>query len=135
MPRKRKINATSDEELMPPPQMPVPKKHKSTKQSTSSTVNNDSIISDITNISNTSTQQTQNKCGPLSLIFEKAQQNESLHNKYFKELTNIYEKVCATPIIDFFQFNFPYQPFPSVGFIFPPFHNLLSKFAFVDEQP
>lgn len=101
MPRKRKINITSDEELMPPPQMPVPKKHKSSKQSTSSTVNNDSIISDITNISNTSTQQTQNKCGPLSLIFEKAQQNESLHNKYFKELTNIYEKVCATPIIDF----------------------------------
>lgn len=98
-PRKRKINASTDEELMPPPQMPVPKKHKSTKQTTSSTVNNDSIISDITNISNTSTHQTQNKCGPLSLIFEKAQQNEGLHNKYFKELTNIYEKVRATPSI------------------------------------
>lgn len=95
MPRKRKINASTDEELMPPPQMPVPKKHKSAKQTTSSIVNNDSIISDITNLSNSSTQQTQNKCGPLSLIFEKAQQNESLHNKYFKELTNIYEKVCA----------------------------------------
>lgn len=95
MPRKRKINASTDEELMPPPQMPVPKKHKPTKQSTtsSSSMTNDSIISDITNISTASTQQTQNKCGPLSIIFEKAQQNESLHNKYFKELTNIYEKV------------------------------------------
>lgn len=127
-PRKRKINVTSDEELMPPPQMPVPKKHKSTKQTTS--LNNVSIISDITNNSNTSIQQTQNKCGPLSLIFEKAQQNESLHSRYFKELTNIYEKVCAAPLI----FNdFPNQLFPLFGFILFNFFFFFFLFAFVDE--
>lgn len=95
-PRKRKINAVTDEELMPPPQMPVSKKHKSSKQASNHNV---SVISDISNLSNISsngsTLQTQNKCGPLSIIFEKAQENESLHNKYFKELTNIYETVST----------------------------------------
>lgn len=95
-PRKRKINAVTDEELMPPPQMPVSKKHKPSKQASNHNV---SVISDISNRSNISsngsTLQTQNKCGPLSIIFEKAQDNETLHNKYFKELTNIYEKVSV----------------------------------------
>lgn len=89
-PRKRKINAVTDEELMPPPQMPVSKKHKSSKQTSTHNVSIISGgISDISNISNNGSTQT--KCGPLSIIFEKAQENETLHNKYFKELTNIYE--------------------------------------------
>lgn len=76
---------------MPPPQMmPVAKKHKSSKQAL---VKNLSRLSDISNTSDVSTRQTQNKCGPLSIIFEKAQENETLHNKYFKEMTSIYEKV------------------------------------------
>lgn len=95
-PRKRKINAITDEELMPPPQMPVSKKHKTSKQPS---INNVLAISDMSNISNTSngsSLQTQNKCGPLSIIFEKVQENETLHNKFFKELTNIYENVSTT---------------------------------------
>lgn len=93
-PRKRKIDVVTDEELMPPPQMmSVSKKQKkSTKQAS---IQNVSGISDISNTTNVSTLQTQNKCGPLSIIFEKAQQNEALHNKYFKEMTNIYEKVSC----------------------------------------
>lgn len=93
-PRKRKINAVTDEELMPPPQIPVSKKHKSSKQA--SIIQNVSAISDISNISNGSTLQTQIKCGPLSIIFEKSQENEALHSKYYKELTNLYEKVSVT---------------------------------------
>lgn len=95
-PRKRKINAVTDEELMPPPAMPVSKKQKSSKQAS---IHNLSVISDISNLSNISSNgsslQTQNKCGPLSIIFEKAQENETLHHKYFKEMTNIYEKVST----------------------------------------
>lgn len=93
VPRKRKIAAVTDEELMPPPPMPVSKKHKSSKQSSALSVSGISDISNISNISNGSSSQTQNKCGPLSIIFEKAQENETLHNKYFKEMTNIYNKV------------------------------------------
>lgn len=93
-PRKRKINAiATDVELMPPPQMPVSKKHKSSKQASILNVSTISDISNTSNISNVS--QTQNKCGPLSIIFEKAQENETLHSKYFKELTNIYENVST----------------------------------------
>lgn len=89
MPRKRKINAT-DDEMMPPPQLPAPKKQKQSKLATM----NSSIISDISN-TNTSvlSQSTRYVCGSLSIIFEKAQENEALHNKYFKEMTQIYEKV------------------------------------------
>lgn len=90
-PRKRKINAVTDEELMPPPQiMPVSKKHKSSKQAL---IKNVSRLSDISNTNDVSILQTQNKCGPLSIIFEKAQENETLHSKYFKEMTTIYDKV------------------------------------------
>lgn len=96
VPRKRKINAVTDEELMPPPQLPVSKKHKSSKQASIHNVSGISDISNLSNISNNATTlQTQNKCGPLSIIFERAQENETLHNKYFKELTNIYEKVSS----------------------------------------
>lgn len=113
VPRKRKINAVTDEELMPPPQMPVSKKHKTSKQAAS--ILNVSRISDISNISNVC--QTQNKCGQLSIIFEKAQENETLHSKYFKELTNIYEKVSIkqthrasdwTLRIEFSKLNVPF---------------------------
>lgn len=95
-PRKRKINAVTDEELMPPPQVPVSKKHKSSKQAAS--ILNVSTITDISNTSNISTQHTEHKCGPLSVIFEKAQENETLHAKYYKELTNIYGKVSIISI-------------------------------------
>lgn len=90
-PRKRKINAVTDEELMPPPQVPVSKKHKSSKQAAS--ILNVNRISDISNISIGNTHNTQHKCGPLSIIFEKAQENEALHTRFYKELTNLYGKV------------------------------------------
>lgn len=102
-PRKRKIGAVSDEELMPPPQAPVSKRYKTIKQTVIQ--QNVSAITDISNISNSSSggggvsgggggkQQRQNKCGPLSIIFEKVQENEALHTKYYKELTNLYGKV------------------------------------------
>lgn len=103
-PRKRKIGAVTDEELMPPPQAPVSKRHKTIKQ-TVIQQHNVSTISDISNISNSSSgsgatggggrQQRQNKCGPLSIILEKVQENEALHTKYYKELTNLYGKVSA----------------------------------------
>lgn len=89
-PRKRKINPT-DEEMMPPPQLPAPKKQKQSKLASM----NLSVISDISNTSTNTvlSQSTHFVCGALSVIFEKAQENEALHNKYFKELTQIYEKV------------------------------------------
>lgn len=100
-PRKRKIAAVTDEELMPPPPMPVSKKHKSSKQILNrSNVSGISDISNLSNISNGSSSQTQNKCGPLSIIFEKAQENETLHSKFFKEMTNIYDKVSTDAILN-----------------------------------
>lgn len=91
-PRKRKIGAVTDEELMPPPQAPVSKRHKTIKQ-TVVQQNNVSAISDISNIGVGSGQKRQNKTGPLALIFEKVQENEALHTKYYKELTSLYGKV------------------------------------------
>lgn len=76
---------------MPPPQLPAPKKPKQSRLASM----NLSVISDIS--SNTSTavlsQSTHYVCGSLSIIFEKVQENEALHSKYFKEMTQIYEKV------------------------------------------
>lgn len=91
MSKKRKINAT-DEELMPPPQKPISKKSKQSKLASLS----HSGISDISNTSNISNRShitSQSLCGPLSIFFEKAQGNTNVHNKYFNELTQIYEKV------------------------------------------
>lgn len=102
-PRKRKMDAATDEELMPPPQAPVSKRHKTIKQSVIKQ-NSVSSILDISNISNSSSgggaggggkQQRQIKCGPLSIIFEKVQESEALHTKYYKELTNLYGKVSV----------------------------------------
>lgn len=100
------MDAATDEELMPPPQAPVSKRHKTVKQSAVKQ-HNVSAILDISNISNSSSgggggagagggkQQRQNKCGPLSIIFEKVQESEALHTKYYKELTNLYGKVSV----------------------------------------
>lgn len=104
-PRKRKIAAVTDEELMPPPPMPVSKKHKSSKQASAHSVSGISDISNLSNISNGNASQTQNKCGPLSMIFEKAQDNETLHSKYFKEMTNIYNKVSSQHSITIIKLN------------------------------
>lgn len=97
MPRKRKINETADKELMPPPQRPVSKKQKLTKKQPSA--HNNSSISSAHNVSNVSMNQSnhpsQHMSGPLFMIFEKAQTSESLHIKYFKELTQIYERVSV----------------------------------------
>lgn len=100
------MDAVTDEELMPPPQAPVSKRHKTIKQSVVRQQHNASTILDISNISNNSSvsgaggggggrQQRQNKCGPLSIIFEKVQESEALHTKYYKELTNLYGKVSS----------------------------------------
>lgn len=108
-PRKRKIGAVTDEELMPPPQVPVSKKRKPSRQAVAAAIaaassasaavtHNVSIISDISNISNVSANQTQNKCGPLSIIFEKVQENEAMHTKFAKELTTYYGKVSKFKI-------------------------------------
>lgn len=104
-PRKRKMDAVTDEELMPPPQAPVSKRHKTIKQSVIKQ-HNVSTILDISNISNSSSgggggggggkQQRQIKCGPLSIIFEKVQESEALHTKYYKELTNLHGKVSVS---------------------------------------
>lgn len=86
MPRKRKIATAPDSEMMPPP--PVPPATTKSKKGVKNVEAKDSA----TVGANQHRPQPLEVC-PVSVIFEKAQTNESLHVKYFKELNNIYEKV------------------------------------------
>lgn len=76
-------NAVMDQELTTPSQMTVSKRRKLSRGS-----NFD--VNTVTNATNVNTQHTsqhiEHKCGPLSAIFEKIQQNENIHSKYLHEL-------------------------------------------------
>lgn len=85
MPRKRKVATAPDSEMMPPPPVPAAagKNKKGSKKNTAAA---------------NAEKENENQKRPqpaclVTAIFEKAQSNESLHVKYFKELNNIYEKV------------------------------------------
>lgn len=85
MPRKRKVPTAVDSEMMPPPPVPAAagkSKKGSKKNEAAASAENENPIR----------PQPRDAC-PVTAIFEKAQTNESLHVKYFKELNNIYEKV------------------------------------------
>lgn len=87
MPRKRKVAKAPDSEMMPPPPVPAAAgKNKKGSKRNEAPVNTE-------NENRVRPQQVQ-AC-PVTAIFEKAQSNESLHVKYFKELNSIYEKVFA----------------------------------------
>lgn len=86
MPRKRKVATAQDSEMMPPPPVPaVAARNKKGSKRNEAAAN--------TGNENRVRPQPMETC-PVTAIFEKAQTNESLHVKYFKELNTIYEKVC-----------------------------------------
>lgn len=96
MPRKRKVATKendNDSEMMPPPPVP-PAVAKGPKARGKQTKRNEPPTSTV-NDTATSVRPQSQAC-PVTVIFEKAQTNESLHVKYFKELNSIYEKVNIT---------------------------------------
>lgn len=74
--------------MMPPPATPsaaVKKKKTSKKNAVAPPIDVDENA--------ISVQRKATETCPLTAIFDKAQSNESLHTKYFKEMNNIYGKV------------------------------------------
>lgn len=85
MPRKRKVARAEDSEMMPPPPVPAAaakNKKGSKKNEAPANTENENLVR----------PQPMETC-PVTAIFEKAQTNESLHVKYYKELNTIYGKV------------------------------------------
>lgn len=87
MPSKRK---NTDRENMPPPGHT-----RSAKRTKKPASRSDEIaMRDIGNSTNESQSQNVTEiCGPLSTIFERAQENTALHGRYCQELNNIYARV------------------------------------------
>lgn len=84
MPRKRKVaTVQQDTDKMPPPPVP-PAKAKPARKNGKVVANKENADVNVFRVQNIS---------PVAVVCQKAQTNESLHPKYFKELQSIYEKV------------------------------------------
>lgn len=103
MPRKRKVATIVEDPISPPPTplRAVPRKQQPNgKAKAAPTAANKSQKKNTTLKSQpamTAIQERPAKRNPMFAIFEKAQQNESLHGKYIKELIHMCNNVSIGP--------------------------------------